>query len=159
MTTHHHHPHHPHHPHHHLHRPCEVVLRDHRAFWVARCTRCVHQHAGLVHRLVPNTFLLLKFQITIPIHLSIFYNPKHNLELMVDSQYLRLCWNCCSSWFRPTWSISCHDSTPGSVTFMSKIIVAYSVLIVQQNCSTISLIALCGCRRGRSKDFAWVVFL
>ena len=56
MITHHH-----HHHHHHLHRPCEVVLRDHRAFWVARCTRCVHQHTCLVHRLVPNTFLLLKF--------------------------------------------------------------------------------------------------
>ena len=73
---------------HHLHRPCEVILGDHRAFWVASCTRCVDQHACLVHRLVPNTFLLLKFYITIPIHLPILYYPKHtlpiiNLELLV----------------------------------------------------------------------------
>ena len=65
-----------------FHGPFEVLLGDLRAFWVARCTRCVHQHAGLVHRLVPNTFLLLKLYITIPILLPLLYYPKHTLPII-----------------------------------------------------------------------------
>ena len=39
--------------HHHLDCPSKIVLGDHRAFWVACRSRCVDQHASLVHSLLP----------------------------------------------------------------------------------------------------------
>ena len=89
---------------HHLDCPSKIVLGDHRAFWVACRSRCVDQHASLVHSLLPG-----RAEPSLEKHCPI-------LTLLEN---LRLCSNRWSSSFRPMRISSSQERTPGSVTFQS----------------------------------------
>ena len=98
--------------HHHLDCPSKIVLGDHRAFWVACRSRCVDQHASLVHSLLPG-------------------RTEPSLEKTSDPtllENLRLCSNRWSSSFRPMRISSSQERTPGSVTFQSDLWKAVAII-------------------------------